>query len=109
MPFSIPPERSYVPDADLLFTYVGHQPYMYPAYVDAGTGKMLIPEPGGSYWIRAVDGGPVPPPDGRWTALADKKGAPPPAPPAPPPWAPPQVKPQPARESAPATPTQEGA
>jgi len=85
-----------VPD---LFLYVGQQPYMYPAYVDADTGKMLIPDPGRSYRIRAVDGGQVPPPDGRWTPVT--------TPPAPPPWQA-AVKPQ-VKESAPVTPTQEGA
>jgi hypothetical protein len=63
------------------YDYAGLSVMGYPAYADTATGRMLIAEPGGSYGIRAIDGGAVPPPDGRWKA---ESGAPPGSPPAPP-------------------------
>jgi hypothetical protein len=62
------------------FQYLGYAETGYPSFVDEGTGRMLVAEPGGSYAMRAVEEGiAVPPADGRWAPAA-----PPPAPAKPP-------------------------
>lgn len=76
------------------FAYTGHSALGYPSYADTETGTMLVAEPGGSYGMRAVDGGPVPPTDGRWAQpLSEESGAPPGVEPPPPVPAVPPVPP----------------
>lgn len=61
--------------ADAAFTYTGLNTLGYPAYRDTDSQKMLIAEPGSTYRMQAVDGGPVPPGDGRWeTAKPSRPG-----------------------------------
>ena len=67
------------------FSFTGLGPLGYPQYVDTAKDTMLIAESGGTYGIRSTEEGfPVPPADGRWTAVT-------PAPPSPPPPARPAV------------------
>jgi hypothetical protein len=72
-----------VPAATYEFT--GQNTLGYPDFRDTATGKMLVAEPGGSYGIAAIDGGGVPPGDGRWTEASVSSGPPPGPPPSPPP------------------------
>lgn len=61
------------------FNYLGLSTLGYPSYADTDTGRMLVADPGGSYGIRAIEDGAVPPPDGRWaTPSSGKKTTPPP-------------------------------
>ena len=65
-----------MPQADS-YQFTGLGPLGYPSYVDTSTDRMLIAETGGSYSMRSNEENfPVPPGDGRWTAVT-----PPPSPP----------------------------
>ena len=71
-----------MPQADT-YQFTGLGPLGYPAYVDTAKDTMLIAESGGTYGIRATEEGfPVPPGDGRWTAVTAPPSPPPPARPA---------------------------
>ena len=64
------------------FSFTGLGPLGYPSYVDLSTDTMLIAETGGTYGMRAVEPAfPVPPGDGRWSAVAPAPAAPPGPPP----------------------------
>jgi hypothetical protein len=82
------------------FLFTGLSLLGYPSYADTDTGKTLVAEPGESYGIRAVDGGAVPPPDGRWTVTEGDDSAGWAGPPEPPPPVPevPGVPPVPGPE-----------
>ena len=70
-----------MPQADT-YTFTGLGPLGYPQYVDSVTETMLIADTGGTYGIRTVEEGfPVPPGDGRWSAVAPAPAAPPGPPP----------------------------
>ena len=59
------------------YLYLGTQENWYQDYLDDATGKMLAAQPGESYSMTGVNGGPVPPTDGRWS---DPSGTPEPEP-----------------------------
>lgn len=62
------------------FSFTGLGPLGYPSYIDLSTEKMLIAETGESYGMRSNEEGfPVPPGDGRWTAVKSSPPSPPPA------------------------------
>jgi len=87
LPFRHLSDRSCVPGPHL---FTGLSTLGYPDFRDTGTGRMLVADPGESYGIAAIDGGPVPPADGRWApaeALTEEASGitpPPPVPPVPP-------------------------
>ena len=62
----------------MLCSYTGSDSRMYMDYRDAYTGRTLEATPGGSYDIEAVPGPaaglPLPPGDGRWTAMLAREG-----------------------------------
>jgi hypothetical protein len=65
-----------VPEA---YTYTGYQTLGYPSYVDLTTEQMLIADTGGTYSMRSNEENfPVPPADGRWTAVTSSPPSPPP-------------------------------
>ena len=57
----------------MLCSYTGTDSRMYMAYRDAGTGQTLKVTPGGTYNVEVASGQapglPLPPGDGRWTAV----------------------------------------
>lgn len=62
------------------YTFTGYGQTGYPAYIDVSTERMLIADPGGTYGMRSNEEGfPVPPGDGRWTAVKSSPPSPPPA------------------------------
>ena len=68
-----------MPQADS-YQFTGLGPLGYPSYIDVVTEQMLIAETGGTYGMRSNEEGfPVPPGDGRWTAVTSPPPGPPPA------------------------------
>ena len=59
----------------MLATFHGTPGLRYPDFIDAATGRMLEPEPGGTYDVKAAPGRhpglPDLPGDGRWAAVPD--------------------------------------
>lgn len=61
------------------YTFTGYGQTGYPAYIDVSTERMLIADPGGTYGMRSNEEGfPIPPGDGRWTAVRSAPPSPPP-------------------------------
>jgi hypothetical protein len=68
-----------VPQADS-YKFTGLGPLGYPSYIDVVTEQMLIAETGGTYGMRSNEEGfPIPPGDGRWTAVRSAPPSPVPA------------------------------